>query len=57
MELRAARLEDMREMKTALVRVEAGLVDLRAAVARIEATLPHPATKADLAEKPGKTCM
>jgi hypothetical protein len=62
METRVSRLEeDMRDMKAAFVRVETGLADLRAAVARIEATisatLPHLATKADLAEKPSKTYM
>jgi hypothetical protein len=62
MELRVSRLEDdKRDMKAAFVRVDAGLADLRASVARIEATigatLPHLATKADLAEKPSKTYM
>ena len=43
MEARISRLEeDMREIKSAVGRLEA-------------ATLPHLATKAELAEKPGKT--
>jgi hypothetical protein len=58
MEARVSRLEaDSRDMKTTLSRVEA-------AVIRIAATLPHLATKADLAQlevkladKPGKTYM
>lgn len=58
MEFRVARLEDeMREVKGSLVRVETGLGELRAGMARIEATLPHLATKADLAEKPSKAYL
>ncbi len=48
MEARLARLEDdMREVKAITTRIEAVLT----------ATLPHLATKAELAEKPSKTYM
>ena len=62
MEFRVARLEDeMREVKSSLIRVETGLNDLRQTVARIEAmfgtALPHLATKSDLAEKPSKAYL
>jgi hypothetical protein len=55
MEVRVSRLEDdMRDVKS-------DLKELRATTIRIEAmlsaTLPHLATKADLAEKPSKTYM
>ncbi len=62
MEARVSRLEeDMREEKAARSRMEAAII-------RIEATLPHLATKADIsdlktdiarldADKPGKTYM
>jgi len=55
MEARVSRLEEeMREEKAARARLEA-------AVLRVETilttTLPHLATKADLAEKPSKTYM
>ena len=59
MEQRVARLEDdMREMKASVVRLEASVHDVRQSTARIEAmfaaTVPHLATKADLADKPTK---
>jgi len=48
MEARITRLEeDMREVKASVIRTEAMLT----------ATLPHLATKAELAEKPSKTYM
>jgi hypothetical protein len=58
MEARASRLEeDIREVRTTQSRMEAAII-------RIEATLPHLATKADLAQlevkladKPSKTYM
>jgi hypothetical protein len=51
LEPRVARLElDLRDMKTTLD-------DLRTMVARIDAQIPYLATKADLADKPGKTYM
>jgi hypothetical protein len=58
MEARVSRLEeDMREVRATLPRMEAAII-------RIEATLPHLATKADLAQlevkladKPSKTYM
>src|SRR5271154_3901319 len=53
--------EDMRDMKSSVSRLEATTSRLEMSVVRIEtmlaATLPHLATKADLAEKPGKTYM
>lgn len=62
MEHRVARLEeDMRDVKSAIGRLEATTVRLEMTTVRIEAilttTLPHLATKADLAEKPGKIYM
>jgi hypothetical protein len=58
MEARVSRLEeDIREVRTTQSRMEAAII-------RIEATLPHLATKADLAQlevkladKPSKTYM
>jgi hypothetical protein len=48
METRITRLEeDVREVKTGVIEIKAMLT----------ATLPHLATKAELAEKPGKTYM
>ena len=55
--------ETLSELKTGMARVEAILPSLatQAAVGRIEAmlaaTLPHLATKAELAEKPSKTYL
>jgi hypothetical protein len=62
MEHRVSRLEeDMRDMKSSVLRLEATTSRLEMTVVRIEtmvaATLPHLATKADLAEKPGKTYL
>jgi hypothetical protein len=55
MEARISRLEgDMRDVKSALARLEATTIRIEAMLA---ATLPHLATKAELAEKPGKTYM
>ena len=55
MEVRISRLEeDMREVKSAVGRLEATTIRIEAMLA---ATLPHLATKAELAEKPGKTYM
>jgi hypothetical protein len=55
MEARISRLEeDMREVKSAVGRLEATTIRIEAMLA---ATLPHLATKAELAEKPGKTYM
>jgi len=51
LEPRVSRLEeDMREVKTTTSRLEAMFGDVRQALARIEATLPHLATKAEMAE-------
>jgi gamma-glutamyl:cysteine ligase YbdK (ATP-grasp superfamily) len=51
LEPRVSRLEvDLRDMKTTLD-------DLRTMVARIDAQIPYLATKADLADKPGKAYM
>ena len=51
----------MRDVKSAIGRLEATTVRLEMTTVRIEAilttTLPHLATKADLAEKPGKIYM
>lgn len=62
MELRITRLEDdMRDVKGAVSRLETSLADVRQSVTRIEtmfaATIPHLATKADLADKPGKAYL
>jgi hypothetical protein len=62
MEARVSRLEeDMRELKAAWPRMEAAIIRIEATLA---ATLPHLATKADLAQlevkladKPSKTYM
>jgi hypothetical protein len=55
MEARISRLEeDMRDVKSAVGRLEATTIRIEAMLA---ATLPHLATKAELAEKPGKTYM
>jgi hypothetical protein len=55
MEARISRLEeDMRDVKSAVGRLEATTIEIKAMLA---ATLPHLATKAELAEKPGKTYM
>jgi hypothetical protein len=55
MEARISRLEgDMRDVKSAVARLEATTIRIEAMLA---ATLPHLATKAELAEKPGKTYM
>jgi hypothetical protein len=55
LETRVSRLEeDMREVKSTTGRLETMVIDLRQAVTRIEATLtatlPHLATKAEVAE-------
>jgi len=51
----------MRDVKAAVTRLEVGLADVRQMTARIEtmftATIPHLATRADVAEKPGKVYM
>ena len=44
----------MRDVKSAVARLEATTIEIKAMLA---ATLPHLATKAELAEKPGKTYM
>jgi len=55
MEARISRLEeDMRDVKSAVARLETTTIEIKAMLA---ATLPHLATKAELAEKPGKTYM
>jgi hypothetical protein len=55
MEARISRLEeDMRDVKSSVARLEATAIRIEAMLA---ATLPHLATKAELAEKPGKTYM
>ena len=55
MEARTTRLEeDMRDVKSAVARLEATTIEIKAMLA---ATLPHLATKAELAEKPGKLYM
>ena len=53
MEIRVSRLEeDMRDVKSSITRLEMTTVEIKTMLA---ATLPHLATKADLAEKPSKT--
>ena len=55
MEARITRLEeDMREVKAAISRLEATTIRIET---MLTATLPHLATKAELAEKPSKTYM
>ena len=55
MEAQIIRLEeDMRDVKSAIGRLEATTIEIKAMLA---ATLPHLATKAELAEKPGKLYM
>ena len=55
MEQRVARLEeDMREVKSDLKELRATTIEIKT---MLTSTLPHLATKADLAEKPGKTYM
>ncbi|MGE0225119.1 MAG: hypothetical protein AB7F35_21220 [Acetobacteraceae bacterium] len=47
----------MREMKSAVARLEEGLTDVRIMLSRMDAQFPHLATKADLAEKPSKAYL
>ncbi len=47
----------MGDVKAGTNRLEVGMTDLRVMVARIDAQIPYLATKADLAEKPGKAYM
>lgn len=55
MEVRVSRLEDdMRDTKAAIARLEATTIEIKT---MLSATLPHLATKADLAEMPSKTYM
>ena len=55
MEARIARLEeDIREVKATTSRLEMAIVRVET---MLTATLPHLATKAELAEKPSKTYM
>ena len=55
MEARITRLEeDMRDVKSAVARLEATTIEIKAMLAAI---LPHLGTKAELAEKPGKLYM
>ena len=55
MEARLSRLEeDLREVKATNTRLEAAVIRIEA---MLTATLPHLATKAELADKPGKTYM
>jgi hypothetical protein len=55
MEARISRLEeDMREVKATGARLEAAAIRIET---MLSATLPHLATKAELAEKPSKTYM
>lgn len=57
-ESRISRLEsDMGDVKASTTRLETAVADLRVVVARIDAQIPYLATKADLAEKPGKAYM
>jgi hypothetical protein len=45
---------DVHDIKDILVELKVAVVRMEA---KLDATLPHLATKADLAEKPGKTYM
>jgi hypothetical protein len=58
MEARVSRLEEgMLDVKGSVGRLESAAAELKVMVARIEAQIPYLATKADLAEKPGKAYM
>jgi hypothetical protein len=58
MEARVSRLKDsMLDVKGSVVRLESVVAELKVMVARIEAQIPYLATKADLADKPGKAYM
>lgn len=55
LESRLSRVEnDVHDIKDILVELKVAVVRMEA---KLDATLPHLATKADLAEKPGKTYM
>jgi hypothetical protein len=55
LESRVSRLEDdVRDIRGSLARLEAGVARIEATLV---ATLPHLATSAELAEKPGKAYM
>jgi hypothetical protein len=45
------------DLEAAMGRLVTAVADLRVTVARIDAQIPYLATKADLAEKPGKAYM
>jgi len=58
MEARVSRLKDsMLDVKGSVVRLVSVVAELKVMVARIEAQIPYLATKADLADKPGKAYM
>jgi hypothetical protein len=58
MEARVSRLEDgMLDVKGSVGRLELAVAELKVMVARIDAQIPYLATKADLADKPGKAYM
>jgi hypothetical protein len=55
---RVSRLEDgMLDAKGSVGRLELAVAELKVMVARIDAQIPYLATKADLADKPGKAYM
>ena len=47
----------MQDVKASVGRLESAVADLKAMVGRIDAQIPYLATKADLADKPGKAYM
>jgi hypothetical protein len=47
----------MLDVKGSVVRLESAVAELKVMVARIDARIPYLATKADLADKPGKAYM
>jgi hypothetical protein len=58
METRVSRLEDgMLDVKGSVGWLESAMAELKVMVARIDAQIPYLATKADLADKPGKAYM
>ena len=58
MEAHVSRLENgMRDVKASVGRLESAVADLKVMVGRIDVQIPYLATKADLADKPGKAYM
>lgn len=47
----------MQDVKASVGRLESAVADLKVMVGRIDVQIPYLATKADLADKPGKAYM